>query len=293
MKRRDEIIVGAFTIVVVGLLIASFLWLARGGLSKGYPVYSTFAWGEGLKQGQPVLFSGANVGYVDEIILLDTGLIVELRISKKQRIPEGSVATIAPYGFFGDKLIALKPSHPPNGRFLEAGDTIPSGTGGVQIDAILARVDTITRGLQVMMASLKEELVDQQTIRTVRLTVRSADSLFRVVTSLARNQSTELTKTQETLRNVATSLDSARIKPAIESLRLALARTDTLINGFRQTNDQLKRLITKADSGAGLLPQLLNDPVFAQNFRTTMLRLDSLMADFKANPGKYIRLSIF
>jgi phospholipid/cholesterol/gamma-HCH transport system substrate-binding protein len=293
MKRRDEIVVGLFTIVAVGLLVASMIWFARGGLSKGYPLYSTFAWGEGLKQGQPVLFSGANIGYVDEIILLDSGLVVELRIAKKQRIPEGTIATIAPYGFFGDKLIALKPTRGPNGQFLEAGDTIPSGPGGVQLDAILARVDTITRGLQVMMGNLKEELVDQGTIRTVRLTVRSADSLFKVISTLAKDQSAQLTKTQETLRTVATSLDSARLKPAIESLRTALARTDTLIDSFRATNDQLKRLITKADSGAGILPKLLNDPVFAQDIRSTVLRLDSLMADFKANPRKYIRLSIF
>jgi phospholipid/cholesterol/gamma-HCH transport system substrate-binding protein len=293
MKRRDEIAVGLFTIIVVGLLIASMVWFARGGLSKGYPVYSTFAWGEGLKQGQPVLFSGANIGYVDEIILLDSGLVIEMRISKKQRIPEGTVATIAPYGFFGDKLIALKPTRGPNGQFLEAGDTIPSGPASVQLDAIINRVDTIARGLNELLASLKVELIDQGAIRSIRTTARSADSMIAMIARLAKEQSAELTKTQETLRNVATSLDSARLKPAIDQLTATTASADSLIKDIRATNQQLKTLMAKVESGPGLASKLLNDAAFAEKFSSTVSRLDSLIADFKLNPRKYIRLSIF
>jgi phospholipid/cholesterol/gamma-HCH transport system substrate-binding protein len=293
MKRRDEIVVGVFTIVAVGLLIASMFWFARGGLSKGYPIYSTFAWGEGLKQGQPVLFSGANIGYVDEIILLDSGLVIEMRIAKKQRIPEGTVASIAPYGFFGDKLIALKPTHGPNGRFVEAGDTIPSGAGGVQLDAIINRVDTISRSLNELVTSLKGELVDQGAIRSIRTTARSADSMIKLISRLAQTQSAELTKTQETLRNLATSVDSARLRPMIEGLRAATANADSLIIDFKGTNQRLKTLLAKVDSGPGLAARLLNDRAFADSVTATMAEFKALMADFKANPRKYIRLSIF
>ena len=293
MKRRDEIVVGLFTIVAVALLIGSMFWFARGGLSKGYAVYSTFAWGEGLKQGQPVLFSGANIGYVDEITLLDSGLVIEMRIAKKQRIPEGTVAAIAPYGFFGDKLIALKPTQKPNGRYVEAGDTIGSATGGVQLDAIIARVDTITRGVNDMLASLKGELIDQGAIRSIRLTARSADSMIKMISKLANDQSIELTKTQEALRGFATSVDSARLKPAVESLQKATASADSLIRDFQVTNQQLKRLMAKADSGPGLIPRLLNDRAFADSVTATIAQFNSLMAEFKANPRKFIRLNIF
>jgi phospholipid/cholesterol/gamma-HCH transport system substrate-binding protein len=256
-------------------------------------VYSKFAWGEGLKQGQPVLFSGANVGYVDEITLLDSGLVVELRINKKQRIPDGTVASIAPYGFFGDKLIALKPTHGPNGQFLESGDTIPAAPGGVSLDAILNRVDTISRSLNEMVTSLKSELVDQGAIRSIRNTARSADSMIKLISKLAQSQSAELTKTQETLRSVATSIDSARLKPAIDGLRVVAARADSLIGDFQVTNQRLKTLMAKVDSGPGLASRLLNDRAFADSVSATIAHLNSLMAEFKANPRKFIRLSIF
>jgi ABC-type transporter Mla subunit MlaD len=69
MKRRDEVLVGIFTTIAVAVGILGALWLARGGLSSGYPLYATFPWAQGLKQGQPVFLAGVTVGYVDRIEL--------------------------------------------------------------------------------------------------------------------------------------------------------------------------------------------------------------------------------
>src|SRR5688572_10229395 len=54
MKRRDEVLVGVLLTVAAVVLVMGTLWLARGGLSSGYPLYTRFAWGLNLKQGQPV-----------------------------------------------------------------------------------------------------------------------------------------------------------------------------------------------------------------------------------------------
>ena len=62
MKKRDEVLVGLVITVAVIVVVLGSLWLARGGLSKGYPLYVKFPWGAGLKQGQPVLLVGVNVG---------------------------------------------------------------------------------------------------------------------------------------------------------------------------------------------------------------------------------------
>ena len=62
MKTRDEVLVGLLVTVAIVVTVLGSLWLARGGLSKGYPLYAKFPWGAGLKQGQPVLLVGVNVG---------------------------------------------------------------------------------------------------------------------------------------------------------------------------------------------------------------------------------------
>ena len=88
MKKRDEVLVGLVITVAVIVVVIGSLWLARGGLSKGYPLYVKFPWGAGLKQGQPVLLVGVNVGYVDQVDLHEDGILVTtLRIVKSYKVP--------------------------------------------------------------------------------------------------------------------------------------------------------------------------------------------------------------
>jgi phospholipid/cholesterol/gamma-HCH transport system substrate-binding protein len=47
------------------------------------------------------------------------------------------------------------------------------------------------------------------------------------------------------------------------------------------------------DSGTGTAAKLINDPGLYNDLRTLTQRLDSLTADFKKNPRRYINLEIF
>jgi phospholipid/cholesterol/gamma-HCH transport system substrate-binding protein len=295
MKRRDEIVVGLVTLIAVVFLIGGMVWLARGGLSRGYPLYAKFEWGAGLKQGQPVLFSGANIGYVDDIILRDDGgLVSVLRIYKDKHVPDGTIANIAPYGFFGDQLIALKnPPQGPTGRFYQPGDTIPTGKGSIQIGDIIARVDTMTRSLNEVVTTLNTSLKKDNPLAYVRRASQSADSLFRVVSVAVKEQSAQLRKTQEDLLHAVNAIDSARIAPLVLELREATANASKLVSRFDSTNTHLRSILAKVDSGNGSAARLLNSPKMEEDIRAALTRLDSLLADFKANPKKYIKFSIF
>ena len=101
MKRRDEVLVGIVATVAVVLAIIGSLLLARGGLASGYPVYSVFEWGSGLRPGQPVLFSGVTVGYVADVEFSRNGtLLITMRIGKQYRMPRSTTARIVPNGVF-------------------------------------------------------------------------------------------------------------------------------------------------------------------------------------------------
>jgi phospholipid/cholesterol/gamma-HCH transport system substrate-binding protein len=294
MRRRDEVLVGVFTLVAIAVLVTGALWLARGGLSRGYPLYAKFEWGAGLKQGQPVLFSGVNVGYVDGVQLLENGgLVVTLRVYKKQRVPEGTVASIAPNGIFGDMLIALRATKGPTGHMLQAGDTIPSAPGSAQLGDVIGRVDSIAASLNKLILALHNELIDQHTIADVRKVLASADNMVRTITQMAADQSKELSKTQETLRRVATAVDSAQIDSTLKGFRSASTHVTALLEDFRVTNARLNGILAKIDTGNGTAAKLINDAKLETDVRALLVRLDSLMADFMKNPRKYIKLSIF
>ena len=48
MRRQNEVAVGLVVTIAVALTIMGTLWLVRGGLTSGYPLYARFPWGPGL-----------------------------------------------------------------------------------------------------------------------------------------------------------------------------------------------------------------------------------------------------
>ena len=293
MKRRDEVLVGITSTVAIIAAVVGSLWLARGGLQPGYPLYAKFTWGAGLKQGQPVLLSGVNVGYVESVDIRSDGLlIVKFRIRKRYKVPEGTTATIEPNGFFGDQLIALKPTKPSPNTYAP-NDTLLSGRPTPQIGDVLARVDTIAANLSVLAAALKKELVETGGFAEVRKTLRSANDLMQELSKVVEAQNDELTRTQSSLRRMASAVDSAQIDSTVKAYRSVAANAQALAADLRATTTRLNLTLDKVDHGEGTAGKLMNDPGLYSDVRGLVTRLDSLTADFKKNPRKYIKLSIF
>jgi phospholipid/cholesterol/gamma-HCH transport system substrate-binding protein len=293
MKRRDEVLVGITATVALVLLAVGSLWLARGGLQPGYPLFAKFTWGAGLKQGQPILLSGVNVGYVESVDIRGDGLlIVSLRVRKEYHVPVGTTATIEPNGFFGDQLIALHPTIP-NVKYYQPGDTVLSGKPTPQLADVLARVDTISTHIQVLTLALRKEMVESGGLADIHKTVNDANALIAQLGKVAAVQSAELTKTQASLRRVASAVDSAKVDSTIRSFQGAATSINTLTTDLRETTTKLNATLAKLNDGNGSAARLMNDPGLYNDVRGLVQRLDSLSADFKKNPGKYIKFSIF
>jgi phospholipid/cholesterol/gamma-HCH transport system substrate-binding protein len=293
MRRRNEVLVGIVTTVAVVAAIIGTLWLARGGLQPGYPLFVKFTWGAGLKQGQPVLLSGVNVGYVQSVALQPDGwLVVHMRVRKNYKVPHGTTAAIEPNGFFGDMLIALKPSKPSLTNFAP-NDTIPSGKPATQLAEVLAHVDTITANLAKLSSALNAEFVDRSGLRDLHATLQETKTLIATLGKVAEQQNAELTRTQLSLRRVADAVDSAKINATLKGLTDAGRSTTELATELKSTSQRLDSVLAKMDKGNGSAARLLNDDGLYRDTRALLQRLDSLTADFKKNPRKYIKLSIF
>jgi phospholipid/cholesterol/gamma-HCH transport system substrate-binding protein len=293
MKRSNEVLVGATATAALILAVVGSLYLARGGLQPGYKLFAKFTWGAGLKEGQPVLLSGVNVGFVNKVEIRPDGLlIVQLRVRKEYRIPKGTTATIEPNGFFGDQLVALHPDKP-NPQTYSPGDTLLSGRATPAIGDVLARVDTIGANISVITAALKQELVETNGIADLRHAVKSAEAFMADIAKVAEQQNVELTKTQVALRKAVSSVDSAAIDSTLRSFRSAAVSINALTADLRETSGKLSSTLEKVNNGPGSVGRLMNDPALYGDVRSLLNRLDSLTADFKKNPRKYIKLSIF
>jgi phospholipid/cholesterol/gamma-HCH transport system substrate-binding protein len=293
MKTRDEVLVGLLVTVAIVVTVLGSLWLARGGLSKGYPLYAKFPWGAGLKQGQPVLLVGVNVGYVDEVDLHQDGILVTtLRIGKNYNVPITSKAAVVPNGIFGDQAVAVTPSKP-DPRSFKPGDTIPIGPSTPGISELTTKADSITRSVNAITTALEQQLVAQGGIRDLRNTIGATNRLVTEFAAIASEQSRQLTATMTSLRRATTAIDPAKVDSTVSNLRTASANMAEMSAQLKATSGKLDVIIAKVDSGNGSAAKLLNDPGVYNDVRTLLQRMDSLVADIKKNPKRYINVKIF
>jgi phospholipid/cholesterol/gamma-HCH transport system substrate-binding protein len=293
MKTRDEVLVGLVVTVAVALTVLGSLWLARGGLSKGYPLYAKFPWGAGLKQGQPVLLVGVSVGYVDEVDLHQDGtLVTTLRIQKHYQVPVTSKATVVPNGIFGDMAIALTPSRP-DARSFKSGDTVPIGPSTPGITELTSKADSVMRSVSAITAALQYEMVATGGIRDLRSTIAATNRLVNDFASIAAEQSRQLSATMTSLRRATGAIDPVKIDSTVKNFRTASANLAEISSQIRETSGKLDAILAKVDSGPGSAAKLINDPGAYNDVRGLLQRMDSLLADIKKNPKRYINVSIF
>jgi phospholipid/cholesterol/gamma-HCH transport system substrate-binding protein len=298
MKRRNEVSVGILITIAVVVLVLGTLWLARGKLKAGYPLYTRFAWGQNLKQGQPVLLAGVSVGYVGDVNLRRNGFLdVMLRIDDQYTIPKGSTATVKPVGIFGDVAVALTPPVKVPEASYSPGDTVPPGPAAADVGQIMSRVDTIGLALTVLMHSLQQQIVEAGTLKEINRTVASTAALSLQLQKVVAEQNQNVTQTLESFRSSASHLsnlaDSVQIDSTVRNLRQTSANASRLVANLDSTNTEIRKLLAQAQNPNGTVGRLLTDTTLYTDTRRLLRQLDSLVADFKANPKKYINLRIF
>lgn len=298
MRRRNEVTVGILMTVAVIVLILGTLWLARGGLKSGYPLHTRFAWGQNLKQGQPVLLAGVSVGYVGDVQLRRDGhLDVLLRVDDEYQIPKGSTATVKAVGIFGDVAVALTPPLPAPAASYAPDDTVPTGTPSADIDQIMTRVDSIGRNVAVLTKALQTEVVEAGTLKDLHSVVNNTAKLSAQLQGVLAEQNRNATATMEAFRNSATRLgnlvDSANVQASLANVRQITANGAKLSANLDSTNAQLQRLLGLAEKGNGTVGKLLTDTLLYNDLHRLVRQSDSLLADIRANPKKYFTVRIF
>jgi phospholipid/cholesterol/gamma-HCH transport system substrate-binding protein len=300
MKRRDEVLVGVFLSAAVAIVLLGTLWLVRGGLSSGYPLYTRFAWGQNLKPGQPVLLAGVSVGAVADVKLNNNGFLdVVLRVNDDVKVPRNSVASVKPIGIFGDAAIALTPRGP-SPRAYAPGDTVPVGPGETDIQAIENRVDSMAGTVQLMLKTINTELIASGGIRDMRKSLAnaaalsaSAAQLSAQLNTIAAEQNRNLTLTMASFRRAASAVDSAAIDSTLKNFRASSESLTRIASNLDSTSRHANALLAGVERGEGNVGKLMRDTLLYRDLRGLVTQADSVLADLKANPRKYINLKIF
>jgi phospholipid/cholesterol/gamma-HCH transport system substrate-binding protein len=95
------------------------------------------------------------------------------------------------------------------------------------------------------------------------------------------------------LRRATTAIDPVKVDSTVSNLRTASANMAEMSAQLKATSGKLDLIIAKVDSGNGSAAKLLNDPGVYNDVRALLQRMDSLVADIKKNPKRYINVKIF
>jgi phospholipid/cholesterol/gamma-HCH transport system substrate-binding protein len=293
MKKRDDVLVGIVIAAALVVVTLGALWLARGGLSKGYPLYAKFPWSAGLKQGQPVLLGGVNVGYLDEVDLRPDGTVLTtFRVGKQYHVPRGTTATVVANGIFGDMAIALTPKAP-NQLSIPPGDTVPVGPSGPGIAQLTSKADSIATSVNAITTALNHELIAAGGVKDLRTTIAGMNRLVAQFSVIAAEQNRQLSATFASLRRATSGVDSAKVDSTVKNLREASANMTSLSADLKQTSLKLDSIVAKVSDGTGTVGKALNDPGAYNDVRSLIQHMDSLITDVKKNPKRYINVKIF
>jgi len=240
-----------------------------------------------------VLLVGVNVGYVDEVDLHQDGtLVTTLRVQNSYQVPVTSKATVVANGIFGDMAIALTPSKP-DPRAFKSGDTIPVGPSSPGIAELTGKADSVMRSVNAITAALEHEMVATGGLHDLRNTIGATNRLVNDFAAIANEQSRQLSATMASLRRATGAIDPAKIDSTLTNFQTTSANLAELSAQVKETSVKLDAVLAKVDSGPGSAAMLINDPGAYNDVRALLQRMDSLIADIKKNPKRYINVKIF
>ena len=94
-------------------------------------------------------------------------------------------------------------------------------------------------------------------------------------------------------RRAASAVDSAKIDSTLKNFQTSSASLTRIAANLDSTSRHANNLIAGLERGEGTAGKLLKDTLLYRDLRGLVTQADSVLADLKANPKKYINLRIF
>jgi phospholipid/cholesterol/gamma-HCH transport system substrate-binding protein len=329
MTRRREILVGL--VITAGVVVAVFgtLWLQDAAFGRGTrPVEALFPEVGQLMVGNSVKLRGVSIGRVEAISVEPDGTLVRIvmRIREEVVLPRDPAVLLAPESMFGDwqAEVVSRAAYPQ----FEFRENLDDGTlGGYALpdfSRLTAAADQISRNLGVLSDRV-EQAFTEETARNIAEAINNIQDvserlreLVEVQAGAFSNLATEVEtaavelgdaahagnvafqKVNEILGTPTTDsilLDARATASNLKTLTGELTNTargaESLILSADSTFSRLDRITAQIEAGEGVLGRLMSDTVLVYRAQDVLIQLSVLLEDLRANPQRYVRISIF
>jgi phospholipid/cholesterol/gamma-HCH transport system substrate-binding protein len=310
VSEREEVYVGAFMVIAVGLLTVTLLWLT-GFFGRGEVPYTAyFKDAGGLHPGSEVRYAGGPpVGRVSRVRSDphdSSRMEIKFHVQPNVPVKTDSVASITSISPLGDNFLSIAPGSQ-SAPLAPAGSVLNSqpyvgfadlesqlNDLGPQAKQLLANLNDRVKELQVTIARVNDLLNE-------RNRANLASTLENLRGTLQENRPA----LHDTLKNVDAA--SAKIGPVLDDFKKTLAEAQQALNhvdatltenrpDLRASIEELRKALANADSLTDQLNGTLNansgnlDDIIA-NFRDASENLKEFTEGIKQRPYTLLRSS--
>ncbi|MEI2759519.1 MAG: MlaD family protein [Bacteroidia bacterium] len=304
MKISNEVKVGiAFTLTIAGFFWGMNFLKGTDLFSTSNKYYVVYDDVNGIVKSNPVIMNGFKIGQVDKIIYAEDKsgrLIVTLRVDDNVFIPKSSNAVIVSSDLLGSKAIELEMSEDKTPA--KNGDTLVGNVqSGLtdQIKPLKSKAEGLVTSLDSLSFALTQ-LINERSRSSLNNIFANLEHTTEGLDKMVNNSNSKLNSMLANIDGVAGNLNNKQsdingILKNVNSLSDSLSRLqlNLTIEKLNKTIAELNSVLGKIDNSQGSLGKLVNDDSLYNNLNSASANLDKLLIDLKANPGRYVNISVF
>lgn len=318
MKYSREVRIGLVAIATVFAFVWGYNFIKGNDIFSDQRVYYTaYENVGGLTRSSAVTVNGFKVGLVKDIYfepIERRGLIIEFMLTADNfEIPVGTKAKLVS-DLLGTTSINLMLGQ--GDGYYREGDTLISeieedllasfssftsslSTTKVKADRMIESLDSLLTDLRDVFGAGDRNSAVNEAFRDLASTMNnlkqatgkldgilSEDGQLGKILSDVEGFTSVLDENKDEIDNLLNNLSSL-------SDSLAAAELASTINNANRTFTELAITIEKINRGEGTIGKLFNDDSVYRNLEAATADLDSLFVDLKANPGRYVHVSVF
>lgn len=298
-KLSREAWIGIYGVCMLLLLYLGINFIKSQDIfSRDNVYYAVYDNADDIAASSPVTIKGFRVGTVDRVWYdVPTGkVITEFSVKRDYPLPADSRAKIASASLMGATVIDLQLGNAD--RILADGDTVSSliEPGLTQaLGDFKTKADTLLEQLSQALTGVNAVLSDRN-VANLSALLAHANSIGG---NLDRMVAGDLNRTMTNLRSLSAELNTAapkinRIVDRVENIAdtMSLA-VPPLMTNLAQTAEKLNAVMQAINEGQGSAGKLIYDRELYDNLTEASESLTLLLQDLKANPGRYIHISVF
>lgn len=316
MQVRNEVTVGALTLIGIIALILGYNYLRGVELfSRELEISAEFENTGGVFISNAVVISGYPVGKVSDISINNDEkypVLMKFKIDKGVNVPKDSRFVIKTIDLFGTKQVEIirgtsAENFTIGDKLLAKGeieaDMIASISDQLlpvkdQITGLVNGLDSLVGSVNSLMASEKNTI--ESSIQSLSATLKNLESITARVDNMLKTQEgaiegivQDASKLTSTIANNSDEIDRIIKNFGSMSDKLAAVDIEAMVQTIKTNLETLEGIIQGIDKGEGNLGKIVKDETLYNDISATIGSLDDLLKDLKANPKRYINISVF